>query len=132
MRFNSMVPELTVMDINKTREFYIDILGFKLEYERVEDKFIFLSYGESQFMFEEFHQDGWNLEGLSYPFGNGVNFSIETDDIESLYKVVKNLEIKLYRELKIVNYRVGGIEVSDKEFLIQDPDGYLLRFVQEG
>lgn len=132
MKFNSMVPELTVKNIDITREFYIDILGFKLEYERVEDKFIFLSYGESQFMFEEFHQDGWNLEGLSYPFGNGVNFSIETDDIESLYKVVKNLEIKLYRELKIVNYRVGGIEVSDKEFLIQDPDGYLLRFVQEG
>ena len=108
MKFNSMVPELTVKNIDVTREFYIDILGFKLEYERVEDKFIFLSYGESQFMFEEFHQDGWNLEGLSYPFGNGVNFSIETDDIESLYKVVKNVEIKLYRELKIVNYRVGG------------------------
>lgn len=30
MKFNKMIPELTVSDINKTKEFYLNILGFKL------------------------------------------------------------------------------------------------------
>lgn len=52
MEFNKMIPEFTVFSIEETKKFYIDLLGFKLEYERPEDKFIFLSFEESQFMFE--------------------------------------------------------------------------------
>lgn len=61
MQFNKMIPELTVFSIEETKKFYIDLLGFKLEYERPEDKFIFLSFEESQFMFEELHEKGWNI-----------------------------------------------------------------------
>lgn len=43
MEFNKLIPELTVKDIKRTREFYLNILQFKIEYERVEDKFMFLS-----------------------------------------------------------------------------------------
>ncbi len=52
MKLNSLIPELTVSDIDKTKEFCIDILGFKLEFERLEDKFVFLSFGGAQMMFE--------------------------------------------------------------------------------
>ena len=41
MEFNKLIPELTVKDIKRTREFYLNILQFKIEYERVEDKFMF-------------------------------------------------------------------------------------------
>ena len=44
MKFNSLIPELTVSDIDRTRDFYVNILQFKVEYERVEDRFVFLSY----------------------------------------------------------------------------------------
>lgn len=37
-------------------------------------------------MLEEFHRDGWNVADLRFPFGRGVNFSIEVDDIESIYQ----------------------------------------------
>ncbi len=50
MIFNKMIPELTVFDIEKTKAFYIDILGFKIEYERPEDKFVFVSYEGSQLL----------------------------------------------------------------------------------
>ena len=43
VEFNKLIPELTVRDIERTREFYVDVLGFELEYERQEDKFMFLS-----------------------------------------------------------------------------------------
>ena len=69
MKFNKMIPELTVSDINKTKEFYLNILDFKLEYEREADRFIFLSFEETQLMFEEMHENGWNVAEMSYPFG---------------------------------------------------------------
>jgi len=37
-------------------------------YERVEDKFAFLSYGETQIMIEEIN-GYWNAGELQYPFG---------------------------------------------------------------
>ena len=127
MNFNRMIPELSVFDIERTKKFYRE-LGFKIEYERTEDKFVFMSFQDSQFMFEQIHDDGWSTGELIYPLGRGINFSIAVDDIEELYKLVNNLNIELYRELTRNIYQVNGIEEIQIEFLIQDPNGYLLRF----
>ena len=51
MDFNKMIPELSVFDINKTKKFY-SRLGFKIEYERNDERFVFMSFQGSQFMFE--------------------------------------------------------------------------------
>ena len=127
MDFNKMIPELSVFDIEQTKRFYND-LGFKIEYERPEEKFVFMSFQDSQFMFEQIHDNGWNIGELIYPLGRGINFSIAVDDIEGLYKLVKTLNLEIYRELNRSIYQVNGIEETQTEFLIQDPNGYLLRF----
>ena len=127
MDFNKMIPELSVFDIEQTKRFYID-LGFKIEYERPEEKFVFMSFQDSQFMFEQIHDNGWNIGELIYPLGRGINFSIAVDDIEGLYKLVKTLNLEIYRELNRSIYQVNGTEETQTEFLIQDPNGYLLRF----
>ena len=122
-----MIPALSVFDIEQTKRFYND-LGFKTEYERPEEKFIFMSFQDSQFMFEQIHDNGWNIGELIYPLGRGINFSIAVDDIEGLYKLVKALNLEIYRELNRSIYQVNGTEETQIEFLIQDPNGYLLRF----
>lgn len=127
MDFNKMIPELSVFDIEQTKRFYND-LGFKIEYERPEEKFVFMSFQDSQFMFEQIHDNGWNIGELIYPLGRGINFSISVDDIEGLYKLVKTLNLEIYRELNRSIYQVNGTEETQTEFLIQDPNGYLLRF----
>ena len=127
MDFNKMIPELSVFDIEQTKRFYND-LGFKIEYERPEEKFVFMSFQDSQFMFEQIHDNGWNMGELIYPLGRGINFSIAVDDIEGLYKLVKTLNLEIYRELNRSIYQVNGTEETQTEFLIQDPNGYLLRF----
>ena len=127
MDFNKMIPELSVFDIEQTKRFYND-LGFKIEYERPEEKFVFMSFQDSQFMFEQIHDNGWNIGDLIYPLGRGINFSIAVDDIERLYKLVKTLNLEIYRELNRSIYQVNGTEETQTEFLIQDPNGYLLRF----
>ena len=127
MDFNKMIPELSVFDINKTKKFY-SRLGFKIEYERNDERFVFMSFQGSQFMFEQIHDDGWNTGELIYPLGRGINFSISVDDIEKLYELVKSKQLEIYRELIRSIYMVNGIEEIQMEFLIQDSNGYLLRF----
>jgi catechol 2,3-dioxygenase-like lactoylglutathione lyase family enzyme len=127
MNFNKMIPELSVFDIDQTIEFYKS-LGFELIYERPEDRFAFLSFEGSQFMFEQLHSDGWNTGEMRYPLGQGINFSITTDEIDCLYARCKEAQVAFYRDLMITTYRVDQINVEQKEFLIQDPNGYLLRF----
>ena len=127
MDFNNLIPELSVFDILQTKNFYEE-LGFKIEYERREEKFVFMSFQDSQFMFEQIHDGGWNTGELTYPLGRGINFSIAVDDIENLYTLVKSKKLEIYKKLTKSVYLVNGIEEIQMEFLIQDPNGYLLRF----
>lgn len=126
MKFNSLIPELSVTDINKSKEFYLS-LGFKIKYERVEDKFCFLELENNQIMIEQIN-DNWNTGTLEYPFGRGINISMSVSNVNELYKEIINKNIKTFKELETHSYRVDDINYEDIEFLIQDPDGYLLRF----
>ena len=126
MKFNLLIPELSVTNILTSTKFYV-LLGFNVKYERKENKFVFLEYENNQIMIEEVNNN-WSVGKLSYPFGNGINLSMEVSDIDSLYQKVKKLDIPIFRELKVSEYKVDDEVYQDKEFLIQDPDGYLLRF----
>lgn len=128
LKFNKMIPELTVFDIEESKKFYVDILGFKIEYERINEKFVFLTFEGSQFMLEQLHDDGWNIGELSYPLGKGINFSIQVENIDAYYKKLLNHNIRFYRNLMISRYQVDNEIIEKKEFLVQDPNGYLLRF----
>ena len=126
MKFNSLIPELSVTNIEKSKEFYLN-LGFRIMYERKEDKFCFLYLEDNQIMIEEINNN-WNVGEMKYPFGNGINISMTVSDIDSFYESIISKKIVLFRKIKTSKYRVDDIIYEDKEFLLQDPDGYLLRF----
>ena len=126
MKFNSLIPELSVTNIEKRKEFYLN-LGFKIMYERKEDKFCFLYLEDNQIMIEEINNN-WNVGEMKYPFGNGINISMTVNDIDSFYESIISKKIVLFRKIKTSKYRVDDIIYEYKEFLLQDPDGYLLRF----
>ncbi len=130
MKFNALVPELSVSDIQKSLDFYVDILRFKVEYERPEDKFAYLSYGEAQLMIEQVNNH-WNVGELAYPFGRGVNFQIETSDIYQIQKALKEHHISPFKDVFESTYRSDNKVFKQLEILVQDPDGYLLRFSQD-
>lgn len=129
MKFNGLIPELSVSDIEKSKSFYIDILGFKLEYERKDDKFAFLSLEKAQIMIEEIN-GYWNTGELTPPFGRGVNFQIQTTDIYKIVDKIRSNNIILFRDIMESRYECNETTVVIKEILVQDPDGYLLRFSQ--
>lgn len=126
MKFNSLIPELSVSDVSKSLEFYKTI-GFKVMYERPENKFYFLQLEENQLMIEQ-NNDNWNTGDMEYPYGRGINISMSVKDVEGMYKRLKKTGIKMFLDLEVHSYRVNDEISEDKEFLIQDPDGYLLRF----
>ena len=126
MQFNSLIPELSVTNIEKSKKFYLN-LGFKIMYERKEDKFCFLYLEDNQIMIEEINNN-WNVGEMKYPFGNGINISMTVSDIDSFYESIISKKVVLFRKIKTSKYRVDDIIYEDKEFLLQDPDGYLLRF----
>ena len=129
MRFNKLIPELTVTNIEKSKIFY-ENLGFKIMYERKEDKFIFLELNQNQIMIQE-DNDVWETGPLEYPFGRGINISMEVKDVERIKQNLLKINYPLFQDIKESIYRVNEKEYIDKEFLVQDPDGYLLRFTQE-
>jgi catechol 2,3-dioxygenase-like lactoylglutathione lyase family enzyme len=132
MKTIGLVPELYVSDLEKTLSFYVSILGFNILYQREEEKFAYLQKENARIMFEQIGiSREWITDTLQYPFGRGINFQIETNAVDNLYQIVKNNNIKPYLDLEEKWYRKDSKLVGNRQFLIQDPDGYLLRFYQD-
>lgn len=131
MKFSKLIPEMTVSNLEESLKFY-KTAGFKVEYERPENKFVFLSLGEIQFMLQEDSgSDKWDLAPLSYPYGNGINFQLEVENVDKVYNDLKEKGYKIAFEMEENWYRQDDKLLVNKEFLVQDPDGYLLRFSED-
>jgi predicted enzyme related to lactoylglutathione lyase len=123
------VPELLVSDFDISLSFYTKI-GFIVEFDRREKKFAYLSYQGAQIMIDERHNGHWETAEMVQPFGRGINLQIETDNLDALIAHIKTHDFQLYSDKVIKRRQIGPKEEGWCEFLIQDPDGYLLRFLQ--
>jgi hypothetical protein len=129
MNFNKLVPELSVSNLKNSLDFYTK-LGFKIEHERKESKFAFISFQGSQIMLEEVNHH-WETGKLEYPFGRGINFQISVKNTQPILTALKKMKHPLKAELKDNWYRKGKEILGCREFLVMDLDGYLLRFSQD-
>lgn len=123
MKFNKLIPELYVSDISKSLDFYKS-LGFEIRYDRPQSKFAFIEMEGSQIMLCEINGT-WEVGELSRPFGRGINLQMEVENVDELYRKVVTAKYPLFEEV------ADKTEYGNREFLIQDPDGYLLRFYTE-
>jgi len=128
--FNALIPELSVSNFTESLKFYRDILGFKIEYQREESKFALISLEGSQLMIEEVNGN-WSVGKMEKPFGRGVNFQIEVKQIKSLIDSLAKDNHPLFKKVMENWYRQDNKLLGNKEFLVQDPDGYLLRFSED-
>ena len=127
----TLVPELYCSNLEKTLFFYTDILGFHIFYSRIEEKFVYLKRWDIEIMFEEIWLwRNWITGKLEYPYGRWINFQIEVSDVEQIYKNIQNNNINLFLALEEKWYQRNTILLWNKQFIVQDPDGYLLRFYQ--
>lgn len=128
--WNPMVPELSVTDLARSLAFYTSLLGFSVRYRRDDPPFAYLEQQQVQLMLEQVHPAGWQVGTLEPPFGRGINLQMELTDIQPLLDRLPRADIVLFRQPTEAWYPVGNMLAGQREFLLQDPDGYLLRFVQ--
>ena len=128
--WNKLVPELIVSNLTRSRAFWLDLIGFSIWYERVEEQFVYLDMKGVQIMLEESQEGQWVTGPLQTPFGRGINLQIEVEDLNPILSRLHQSNWPLFTEPKEVWYKAKDIEHGQKQFLVQDPDGYLLRLVE--
>lgn len=134
MKSNPLKPELYVTDFQKSLNFYTKILCFTVEYQRDNPSFASLSYQGSQLMIQEIdpNEDKAFITGTyEYPLGRGINFQIDTNDVQKLSDSLKEQNYPLRRDIKDSWYKVENALSGCRQILVQDPDGYLLRFSED-
>ena len=68
---------------------------------------------------------------MQRPFGRGINLQMTVDLIKPILDALSAANWPLYEQPNEAWYRVGDCERGQYEFLVQDPDGYLIRFAED-
>lgn len=128
----ALVPELDVADIDVSRAFYCGILGFSVLYERPEEGFVYLAREGAELMLEAARGPGrrFRTAPLEHPFGRGMNLQIACADATALCDTVLAAGHVCIVPLEDRWYRVDATERGNRQFVVADPDGYLLRFFE--
>ncbi len=127
-----LVPEFLVENLQASLAFWCNHIGFIVAYDRPEENFAYLDRDGTQVMLEQIDpaQRQWITGKLAQPLGRGINFQIEISDLSNILNALRESGWPLYMEPEVKTYRTGSTQVVQKQFLVQDPDGYLLRICE--
>jgi catechol 2,3-dioxygenase-like lactoylglutathione lyase family enzyme len=131
--FAGLSPELLVSDLARSLEFWHDLCGFKVAYERAEERFVYLDRGGLQLMLKELGSPirAWMKCDLERPFGRGINFQFRIGDVDRLAAKFITADWTFVLPLEDKLYRVGARDLMVRRFAARDPDGYVVRFSQD-
>ncbi|MCW8409584.1 VOC family protein [Legionella sp. PATHC035] len=129
----ALIPELYCSDIDLSLSFYTEVLGFTIQYQRAEEQFAMLERQGARLMLEEIKHVGriWVTAPLEAPFGRGINLQIKTTEVEQLYRHIQRYKINLFMPIEDRWYQAGDLKIGQRQFIILDPDGYMLRFAED-
>ena len=129
--FAALAIELIVSNYDNSLAFWTGPLGFDLAYSRPAQKFAYLQRPDgAQIMFYE--RDGdWETGEFEVPLGRGAIFQIGVSDILVVHAAVVAAGLPFYVELREKWRDWGDRQGGQREFLVQDPDGYLVMVSQK-
>ena len=121
VKLGAVTPVLRIFDEAKAREFYVDFLGFTIEFEhRYGDNFpiyMAISHSGCRLHLSEHHGDG----------SPGAHVRISADDVDQMCKDLSAKDYKFAKPGGGEKTPWGTIEVT-----ITDPFANRLTFAQEG
>ena len=127
-----LVPELAVTDYEASKRFWCDLIGFSVRYERPEEGFGYLVLGSAHLMLDQINQGRtWATGTLEAPLGRGINLEIQVAPLDAAWERLTQVQWPIFVEPEEKWYRAGDVEIGVRQFLIQDPDGYLVRLQEE-
>ncbi len=129
--FSPLAIELIVSNYDKSLAFWTGPMNFTVCYTRPAQKFVYLEHPDgAQMMFYE--RDGdWETGAFEAPLGRGAILQIGVKNIETAYAAIIAAGIPRYVELREKWRNWGDREGGQREFLVQDPDGYLVMVNQK-
>lgn len=125
-----LTPELYVSNLEISLDFYCRLLGFEVDYDRPPERFACLSRGAVSIMLEEPIGRTWTDGSLEPPFGRGMNLQIMVEDVRVLYAACEGAGASIFLPLETKAYQRRDDTVPQTQFVVQDPDGYLIRLAQ--
>ena len=127
-----LVPELDVLNLAASLAVYTGVFGFSLYARRPAEGFAYLIRETAHMMLQEAEGPGrrFRTAPLERPLGRGINFQIRVSDADTLYQTVLRSSLSVVIPLEMRWYRHGTVEYGNRQFVVADPDGYLLRFAQ--
>jgi catechol 2,3-dioxygenase-like lactoylglutathione lyase family enzyme len=126
-----LVPELSVRDLATSLDFYVDLAGFAVRYARPDEGFACLERGAAELMLDQLGTGrDWITAPLEPPFGRGINLQIDVEAIDTLAQTMTGAGQTLFTPLETRTYQAGPHTITQRQFCVLDPDGYLLRFCQ--
>jgi catechol 2,3-dioxygenase-like lactoylglutathione lyase family enzyme len=131
---NTTVPELWCSDFPVSMDFYLGILGFAIAQRRGSDPHAYPDLHGAQIMIAHWTLDGlwvpWLHEDMAKPFGRGVNVQFMVPDATEMHTAVQRQGIKPLRAIYDADIWKSDSMETRRQFLVQDPDGYVLRFAR--
>jgi len=127
--FAGLVPELDVFDLERSLAFWCGGLGFVVAFDRPEAGFAYLERAGAQVMLNRINGN-WSVGPLEPPLGRGLNLQFTVATLAPVLDGLAGLDWPLFRGVHDAWYRAGVVEVGVRQVLVQDPDGYLLRFCE--
>src|SRR5699024_10809898 len=106
------------------------LCGFDVAYERPDEGFAYIARGTARLMLEERGVGrNWLTGELIRPFGRGINFQMNVPEIAPIVEALRHAGVALFMEPETKWYRVSDAEEAGvRQFLVTDPDVYLIRF----
>jgi catechol 2,3-dioxygenase-like lactoylglutathione lyase family enzyme len=123
-----IVPEFIVYDIEASRKFWMGLLKFAVVFDRPTFSYLRRETVEIMLTEKNGHRETGSMER---PLGRGVNFQVFVGDVDAIAKELKAAGWPLYEDLHDAWYRSGTVARGYRQFLVQDPDGYLIRFAHK-
>lgn len=135
--YKKLTTNMMVEDVNRTVDFYSDVLGFELIMGVPEDSheivtakrkdqalgFAIVKCGNVEMMFQAKKSLAREIPEFSgMKIGGSLTFYVQVENIEGLYEELKE-KVTIIRDLQTTFYGM-------REFYIRDCNGYVLTFAQ--
>ena len=126
----SLMTEMMVQDYPRSLKFWTGPMGFTPAFTRPAQKLACLTHPDgAQIMIYE--RDGdWETGPLTAPFGRGAVIQVYVNDATEMAKAMTEAHIPFYVPLRDKWRDWGDRLGGQREFLVQDPDGYLIMIAQ--
>jgi len=124
------ITEMMVSDYPAAFAFWTEVLGFAPSFIRPEQKLAHLVHPDgAQVMVYE--RDGdWEVAAMEPPFGRGVVVQVFVANVGAVAARVEAAGVPFYVGLREKWRDWGDRMGGQREFLVQDPDGYLVMVAQ--